>query len=248
MFAGQGFAQSAAGLFGLMGSAALLVASARRSALPVTLNVEHDLVRLGLFGFLWRYAAELRREVRVTTPFAEPPLSLPADSLAHLVVVQSESFFDPRTLWAGIRTDVLETFDATCREALAHGPLRVPAWGANTIRTEFAFLFGLTPAQQGVHQFQPYRRLALQGLPQLVSWLKQAGYRTGHFGKWHLTNGGVEEASKPEAYGIDDYAVFNGGTGWPSAGLHETAANTVASEARRMRVSVAGVSGTVPGP
>ena len=212
MFAGQGVAQSAVGLFGLMGSAALLVASARRAALPVTLDVEHDLVQLGLLGFLWRYAAELRREVRVTTPFAEPPLSLPADSLAHLVVVQSESFFDPRTLWAGIRTDVLETFDATCREALAHGPLRVPAWGANTIRTEFAFLFGLTPAHQGVHQFQPYRRLALQGLPQLVSWLKQAGYRTVAVHPYAASF--YQRARVFKALGFDDFIAeeaFRGG-------------------------------------
>ena len=42
----------------------------------------------------------------------------------------------------------------------------------------------------------------------------------------------------------------SGSTCWAmAAGARlRTAANTVASEARRMRVSVAGVSGTVPGP
>ena len=32
----------------------------------------------------------------------------------------------------------------------------------------------------------------------------------------------------PDAYGLDTVAVFNGGAGWPKAGLHDTAANTVA--------------------
>jgi len=62
-------------------------------------------------------------------------------------------------------------------------------------------------------------------LPRLF---KQAGYRTGHFGKWHLTAGGVEGSPRPDAYGFDTVAVFNGGEGWPKAGNHDTAANTVA--------------------
>jgi len=64
--------------------------------------------------------------------------------------------------------------------------------------------------------------------PMLPRLLKQAGYRTGHFGKWHLTNSHIEGAPLPKAYGIDEYAVFNGKAEWPSAGLHATAANTVA--------------------
>jgi len=38
--------------------------------------------------------------------------------------------------------------------------------------------------------------------PTITSLLKQAGYATGHFGKWHL--GGGDNAPMPEAYGIDD--------------------------------------------
>ena len=62
-------------------------------------------------------------------------------------------------------------------------------------------------------------------LPRL---LKQAGYRTAHFGKWHLTNAQTPGAPKPEAYGYDQFAVFNGGAGWPLADVHATAANTAA--------------------
>ena len=63
--------------------------------------------------------------------------------------------------------------------------------------------------------------------PTLPRFLKEAGYRTGHFGKWHLSNAQTPGAPIPEKYGIDDYAVFNGGAGWPVAGLHDTASNSV---------------------
>lgn len=64
--------------------------------------------------------------------------------------------------------------------------------------------------------------------PMLPRFLKDAGYRTAHFGKWHLTNRDTHGAPKPEAYGYDEASVFNGGAEWPSADLHATAANTVA--------------------
>ena len=44
-------------------------------------------------------------------------------------------------------------------------------------------------------------------LPRL---LQQAGYRTAHFGKWHLTNRSISDAPTPQAYGYDESQVFNG--------------------------------------
>ncbi|MFC1651465.1 sulfatase-like hydrolase/transferase, partial [Candidatus Latescibacterota bacterium] len=40
-------------------------------------------------------------------------------------------------------------------------------------------------------------------VPNVTKLLKDAGYRTGHFGKWHLGSG--NDAPKPEEYGIDLY-------------------------------------------
>ncbi|MBI5694107.1 MAG: sulfatase-like hydrolase/transferase [Verrucomicrobia bacterium] len=100
-----------------------------------------------------------------------------------------------------------------------------------------AVMTGQYPARWGVHQHfahptQNHERGMPDWLdpraPTLPRLLKEAGYRTGHFGKWHLTNRQTPGAPRPEAYGIDEWAVFNGGAGWPAARVNETAANTVA--------------------
>jgi len=103
----------------------------------------------------------------------------PQSNLPHLVAVQSESFFDARSLYQGIRPDVLAEFDRLRDSAVACGKLTVPAWGANTVRTEFAFLSGICDDKLGVHRFNPYRAIAAGGdVPSLASYLKRLGYRT----------------------------------------------------------------------
>lgn len=39
--------------------------------------------------------------------------------------------------------------------------------------------------------------------------LKDAGYATAHFGKWHLTNVQIKDAPLPTEYGYDEYGAFN---------------------------------------
>lgn len=150
-----------------------------RGKLPVVLEPATDLRRLGLIASLWRYGQE-EREGCPGLPghdFAGPSEKIP-ETLATIVVVQSESFFDVRGLFPGIRPEILHRFDSLKTAALGHGKLAVPAWGANTVRTEFAFLSGLGPEQLGVHRFNPYRKLALQEVPTLAAFLKNLGYRT----------------------------------------------------------------------
>lgn len=135
-----------------------------------------DMSGAGLLASLWDYArAERQPLVLPVTTWAgmAPPAERP-----DFVVVQSESFFDARRLFSGIRPELLAEFDGLRREALAWGPLRVPAWGANTVRSEFAFLSGADEAQLGVHRFNPYRQLLRGEVATVVTVLKAAGYRT----------------------------------------------------------------------
>lgn len=163
---------------GLALLAAALLWWGARQHLPVTFAPQADLRALGLLTSLWRYAQEERRPHPL--PAAQDAAPAPAEGavLPHLVVVQSESFFDARRLFAGIRPEVLQAFDALQAAAVCHGQVEVAAWGANTVRTEFAFLSGLSAQALGVHRFNPYRKLARQGVPTLAGLLRQQGYRT----------------------------------------------------------------------
>jgi len=163
----------------LLGLGLALLWLGARMKLSLVFDPEVDLRELGLMTSLWRYGEEERRHNLIPSQYeAIKPLSTPS-VLPNLVVVQSESFFDVRRLFSGIRTEVLQEFDAIQSEAVCQGQVEVAAWGANTVRTEFAFLSGVNPELLGVHQFNPYRKLAQQGAtPTLASLLKNRGYRT----------------------------------------------------------------------
>ena len=82
-----------------------------------------------------------------------------------------------------------------------------------------AVMTGHFPARHSVHQhFASVEHQQATGMPDwldpgaplVTRFLKQQGYATGHFGKWHLTNSHVPDAPAPSEYAIDDSAVFNG--------------------------------------
>ncbi len=61
--------------------------------------------------------------------------------------------------------------------------------------------------------------------PLLPRFLKQAGYATAHFGKWHLANNMIPDSPLPSDYGYDTYGAFNcAGEQMP---VHEDAANAI---------------------
>jgi hypothetical protein len=95
-----------------------------------------------------------------------------------VVMAQLESFFDPRRLHPGIPRDSLPGYDFCRNEASGWGPLAVPTWGANTIRTEFAALTGLEPAALRMDRFNPYDRFARTRVNALDRRMQALGYRT----------------------------------------------------------------------
>lgn len=152
-----------------------------KARLPIVFDPEQDIALLGFLGNLIPYAMAERSCPTLTSPYARHRnrcLSCPPTPLPHLVVVQSESFFDPRPWCPSIRRDLLPNLDALQAVARLHGKLEVPAWGANTVRTEFAFLTGIPSDSLGVHRFNPYRKLAHLPPYTLVRLLQEIGYRT----------------------------------------------------------------------
>lgn len=155
----------------------------------ISLDPIRDLEELGYLNCLYLYARAQKGFPRAVSPLTSEETYARARSatarlsgatrLPHLVAVQSESFFDPRPLWTGIDRSVLADLDALQRESVLSGALLVPARGANTIRTEFAFLTGIEERELGIHRFNPYRAIAhgwrVSALPGL---LKDLGYTT----------------------------------------------------------------------
>jgi len=108
-----------------------------------------------------------------------PQLDSPAgidDTRPDLIIVQSESLFDPARLRGIGAHDFLPEFRRLLPRAL-HGELVVPTFGGLTTRTEFEMLTGVPlRAIDGDHY--PYLSLVTRPLPSLPWLLRQHGYAT----------------------------------------------------------------------
>lgn len=112
-----------------------------------------------------------------STPALRPSLLLPtAATLPDIVVVQSESFFDPRILRGFAHTDLTPNLDRLAARGES-GALHVPTFAGGTIRTEFEVLTGLSLRYFDTLQF-PYLQMNHQRVPSLVQALADHGYAT----------------------------------------------------------------------
>ncbi|UQP00537.1 LTA synthase family protein [Burkholderia multivorans] len=159
-----------------------LLASVRVAArLPLVLDAAADQQRHGFFAVFVAYLLNgLRPQTLKAFDAAVGASRFASGSPPRkpdVVVIQSESFFDIRRATSAVAPSLLSAFDRARREAIAHGELIVPAWGANTMRTEFAVLTGIPAGRLGYARFYPYAFLR-KACPSLAGWFRRGGYRT----------------------------------------------------------------------
>jgi general stress protein CsbA len=192
-------AHKPAGELVIAAGACLAAAYVFAARLPLTLNPVDDQKRHGFFAVFVAYllngmkpaTARQLRAALAAGPFASgAPQNAP-----DVILIQSESFFDARRLAASIARSVLSNFDTACRESVQHGELTVPAWGANTMRTEFAVLTGIDQAQLGYARFYPYA-FVRRACRSLASWFKHGGYQTLAIHPYYADFFGRERAFK----------------------------------------------------
>lgn len=166
-------------------------------SLNLTGNPEEDNQQFGLINALTAYTLQAQtkshkeqiKQALASSPFSvdsnkhkstHPPfsafLSFPANNKPNITVIQSESFFDARRLHPAIKKSILKNFDAVNAESLQYGKLEVPAWGANTMRTEFSFLTGLANDTLAYYRYYPYQFMANYPVSSLASILQKEGY------------------------------------------------------------------------
>ncbi len=138
---------------------------------------------LGLLAMLFAHGMIARAERSdrraAAAPPAMPHVARSTTSPAEpIVLVQSESFFDARRLHPSVPADLLPAYDACRAGALQWGRLAVPGWGANTMRTEFAVLSGLSEADLGFDRFNPYHAFARKPVTSIAWRLRAHGYKT----------------------------------------------------------------------
>lgn len=172
---GQRVAAAIAVLIGLPACIAL------SRPLPLTLDPFSDQRRLGFFAAFVAYLinglsrAQRRAFTRATAtgPFAVGHPDVHPD----VIVIQSESYFDARRLGEYVCDAPYAHFDRAKRESFEQGELAVPAWGANTMRSEFALLTGLKSAELGYARFYPYM-FVRRACASLAGYFSRGGYRT----------------------------------------------------------------------
>uniref|UniRef100_UPI0018DF1A82 sulfatase-like hydrolase/transferase n=1 Tax=Neoroseomonas rubea TaxID=2748666 RepID=UPI0018DF1A82 len=117
--------------------------------------------------------AALERPARRAAHPPAPAIARPGALVPHLVLLQLESFCDPRRL--GIARD-LPCWHALGASAVRRGALAVPGFGANTMRTEFVVLTGIDDAALGLDRLNPYFRFARRPVGSLAWTLAGTGH------------------------------------------------------------------------
>jgi hypothetical protein len=173
----------------LAAATSLLIGYAIAARLRLSLDPLEDQRHHGFFAVFVAYLLNGMRRATFrgferamsASPFAQ---AFEPHSRPDIIVIQSESFFDARQSSAAIEPSLYANFDSALRESTTHGELDVPAWGANTMRSEFALLSGISSAKLGYARFYPYA-FVRRACTSLANWFKSAGYETVAIHPYH---------------------------------------------------------------
>jgi len=103
-------------------------------------------------------------------------LGMPEGTRPDIIIVQSESLFDPVRLRNAPADTYLPNFHRLSRQGLS-GNMKVPTFAGGTIRTEFEVLTGLALEFFPGVQY-PYFEIAEKPIPGIVRTLSRQGYET----------------------------------------------------------------------
>ncbi|WP_431226311.1 LTA synthase family protein [Burkholderia contaminans] len=161
--------------------ASLLVGQLLAARMTLTLDPDTDQSRNGFFAIFVAYLlnglrpstlAHFKRSL-MTGPYTNGGPRRHPD----VILIQSESYFDMRRISGALESSVYSRLDRARNESVLHGRLSVPAWGANTMRTEFAVLTGLPQASLGYARFYPYA-FVRNACASLARWFSRGNYET----------------------------------------------------------------------
>lgn len=142
---------------GIAAVAALGLRFARRQRPSAQIGLDTDatrgVARHGLLSTLYLNWHHWRQAPDPPACRPQPPHCVDPD-WQLLVVVQCESFADPAILFGDHRP--LPNLAAARRDAWQAGRLLVSGFGAYTMRTEYAVIFGRDEAELGLRRFDPY--------------------------------------------------------------------------------------------
>ncbi|BAX59881.1 LTA synthase family protein [Burkholderia stabilis] len=149
--------------------------------MPLTLDPMTDQRWTGFFAAIVAYLVNglrhAERDAFVRAVDAGPFSQGRPDDRPDVIVIQSESYFDARRLGDCVMSGPYRNLDRARSDAFEYGGLSVPAWGANTMRSEFAMLTGLPSDALGYSRFYPYMYVR-RACASLAGWFKRGGYRT----------------------------------------------------------------------
>lgn len=123
---------------------------ARRATIMKSPDLGPDVRRFGLLSTLVMYSVRWRRE---RPPLPISPLKA-VDAPPLLIVIQCESFADPRQLF----NDTMEMpgLALARHKAILHGNLLPSGFGAYTMRTEYGVMCGRDDSALGFRRYDPF--------------------------------------------------------------------------------------------